>query len=86
MIFCFFHDEMALLQFYIDQLELISLPFQSSNLSTFLFCKQIILCFSACFQELATVFIDSFSSSVSSFNEISCFVSGYLLNVSKFRF
>ena len=61
MIFCFFHDEMSMLQFYIDQLELISLLFKISILSTFLFCKQIILCFSTCLKEFATTFLDTLS-------------------------
>lgn len=61
MIFCFFQDEMSQFQFYIGQLELIGLLFKFSILSTFWFRKQIILCFSACFQEFATIFIDTFS-------------------------
>ena len=64
---------MSLLQFYIDQLELISLLVKVPKLSIFLFFKRIILCFSACFQEFAAIFIDTFSSCMSSCKKISCF-------------
>ena len=52
MIFCFIHDEISLLQFYIDQLELISLLFKVSKLSAFSFCKL----------QFATVFINTFKA------------------------
>ena len=64
----------SLLQYDVDQLELVSLLFKVPRSSAFLFCKQRILCLSACFQEFATILIDTFSSCMSSFKEISCFV------------
>ena len=71
---CFFHDGMSLMQFYMNHLEKISELFEVSKFSTFFFCKQIILCLSACFQDFATIFIDTFSSCMPSFKEINCFI------------
>ena len=74
----------CLLQLYIDQVEFISLLFKVLNRQISC-CKQV--CFSACFQEFATIFIDTFSSCMSSdIQETSCIIQGYLGSVSKFRF
>ena len=57
----------CLLQIYIDHLELISSLVKLPKFSTCFF-KQII-CFSACLQTFATIFINTFSSCMSSFKE-----------------